>query len=106
MQTLNKGKINKPLTGLFFLTLITGCAEWNSVPIVVDENFGRAVTNMVKNQTLYPEHGRNDNPILTLDGQKAEGVINAYRAPPLEKNLDKAKQGVDLNIKNTGTGTN
>ena len=105
MQTLNKGKINKAVTGLLFLTLISGCAEWNSVPIVVDGNFGRAVTNLVKNQTLYPEHGRNDNPILTLDGQKAEGVINAYRAPASEK-LDKAKQGVDINIKSTGSNLN
>ena len=67
------------VTGLLFLTLMTGCAEWNSHPVVVEENFGHAVNNMVKNQTLYPEHGQNDHPILSMDGQKAEAVIKAYR---------------------------
>jgi len=93
MQTLNKGIAMQGVTGLMLLTLMTGCAEWNSHPVVVQENFGRAVNNMVKNQTLYPEHGQNDRPILSQDGQKAQGVINAYRAPAAEP-LEKTKEGV------------
>ena len=31
MQTLNKGNAMQAVTGLLFLTLMTGCAEWNSL---------------------------------------------------------------------------
>jgi hypothetical protein len=48
---------------------------------------------MVKNQTLYPEHGQNDNPTLGMDGQKAQGIINAYRQPASAP-LEGAKQAV------------
>lgn len=105
MQTLNKGIAIQAAAGLLFLTMITGCAEWNSAPVVVQQNFGNAVNNMVKNQTLYPEHGRNDNPILTLDGQKADTVINAYRQSDRQfgkEPLDKAKQGADFSVVNVG----
>ncbi|MDO9140667.1 MAG: hypothetical protein Q7U38_10105 [Methylobacter sp.] len=86
MQTLNKA-------GLVVLTLVTGCAEWNSHPVVVEQNFGNAVRNMVKQQTLYPEHGQDDKPVLTLDGRKAEGVIRAYREGASER-LEQGKEGV------------
>jgi hypothetical protein len=105
MQTLNRGIAMQAMTGLLFLTVMTGCAEWNSVPVVVDENFGHAFNNMVKNQTLYPEHGQNDDPILTLDGQKAQGVINAYRMPAEEK-LEQSKKGVTFNVQSIGSGSN
>jgi hypothetical protein len=102
MQTLNKGIAMQVVTGLLFLTLMTGCAEWNSAPVVVDQNFGRAYHNMVKNQTLYPEHGQNDKPILSLDGQKAQHVIDAYRKPAGES-LEQSKQPVTINIGGTGS---
>lgn len=104
MQTLNKGFTGLGATGLILLTLVTGCAEWNSVPVVVDQNFGRAYHNMVSNQTLYPGHGQNDKPLLSLDGQKAEGVINAYRAPASET-LEKSKQGVNFSVRSVGGGS-
>jgi hypothetical protein len=108
MQTLNKGIAMQGVTGLLLLTLMTGCAEWNSHPVVVEQNFGNAVNNMVKNQTLYPEHGQNDNPILSMDGQKAEGVIKAYRETPNSINkghLEDAKKGATFNVKNVGSGS-
>jgi hypothetical protein len=92
MQTLNKNNTMQLVSGLLLLMLMTGCAEWNSVPVVVDQNFGNAYHAMVKNQTLYPEHGQTDKPILSLDGQKAQGVINAYRVPA-QKPLEDAKKG-------------
>jgi hypothetical protein len=101
MQTLAKGNIKWAGAGMVFLTLMTGCAEWNSHPVVVQQNFGNAVNNMVKNQTLYPEHGQNDNPTLGLDGQKAAGIIRAYREGASER-LDDAKQGPSFDVKNVG----
>ena len=60
---------------------------------------------MIKNQTLYPEHGQNDHPILSLDGQKAESIIDAYREPT-EKKLEKSKaKTFNLNLNPTGSGS-
>jgi hypothetical protein len=101
MQTLDKVNIKQAVAGMLFSTLVTGCAEWNSHPVVAEQNFGHAVNNMVKNQTLYPEHGQNDNPTLGLDGQKAQGVIRAYRESASEK-LDTSKYGPSFDVKNVG----
>jgi hypothetical protein len=103
MQTLNKDNIKYAMAGILFSTLITGCAEWNSHPVVTEQNFGSAVHNMVKNQTLYPEHGQNDNPTLGLDGQKAQGVIRAYRQGASEM-LEESKQGPSFDVRNVGGG--
>lgn len=105
MQTLNIDKIIQVVTGFLLLTLMSGCAEWNSAPVVVQQNFGRAVNNMVKNQTLYPEHSQAVNATLGLDGQKAQTVINAYRAPASER-LEDAKKGVKFDVGNVGGNSN
>lgn len=79
MQAFKTGKV----THLLLLTLITGCAEWNSIPTVVDQNYGRAYTNMVKNQTLCPVHGQmakdpklcpEHGPVMAMDGQKPKVI--------------------------------
>jgi len=101
MQTLDNSKIKQVVAGIVFSGLITGCAEWNSHPVVVQQNFGNAVNNMIKNQTLYPEHGQDDVPTLGLDGQKAAGVVRAYREGASER-LDDAKQGPSFDAKNVG----
>lgn len=93
MQLFTKGNVRQGVTGLMLLALMTGCAEWDSHPVVVDQNFGNAVRNMVKHQTLYPEHGQDDKAIVTLDGQKAEGIIKAYREGSSEK-LEQGKEAV------------
>ncbi|MDO9423560.1 MAG: hypothetical protein Q7T40_05160 [Methylobacter sp.] len=93
MQLFTKGNVGQGATGLMLLALMTGCAEWDSHPVVVDQNFGNAVRNMVKHQTLYPEHGQDDKAIVTLDGQKAEGVIKAYREGSSKK-LEQGKEAV------------
>ena len=102
MQILKKGYARQVVTGLMFLILMTGCAEWNSAPVVVEQNFGSAVNNMIKNQTLYPEHGQDDMPILTLDGQKAAEGIKAYRKPAKDP-LEKSKTGVIFDVRNVGS---
>ena len=115
MQTLNKGNSMQIVTGFLFLTLVTGCAEWNSAPVVVEQNFGRAATNMVQNQTLCPEHGQMaENPelcpehgqVIGLDGQKAGTIIDAYRQSDRQFNkepIENAKQGAKFDVKNVGS---
>jgi|GEM_PF-2883832 hypothetical protein len=102
MNILKKANIKLSVAGLLLLTVLTACTEWNSHPVVVDQNFGRAYNNMVKNQTLYPEHGQNDNPTLGMDGRKAQTVINAYRQPS-QKRLEQAKENVDFDF-GSGSG--
>lgn len=92
-------KINIRQGILLLLIGLTGCTEWNSHPVVVDQNFGKAYKNMVKNQTLYPEHGQSDKPVLGMDGRKAQGVINAYRQPA-KASLESAKQPVTIDVGN------
>ena len=100
MHTLNKTAVQLTI-GLSLLLLLTGCPEWNSHPVVAQQHFGLAYKNMVKHQTLYPEHGRNDKPVLGMDGRKAESVINAYRQPAQEK-LDESKKPVTIEIDSGG----
>lgn len=102
MQTLLKSNIRAAVASLWLLTLMAGCAEWDSRPVVVDQNFGQAVNNMVKNQTLYPGHGQDDNPVTGLDGKKAENVIRAYRQGTREA-LEQAKEGPKFDTKNVGS---
>jgi hypothetical protein len=110
MQTLDKGNIKQAVAGILFSTLMTGCAEWNSHPVVAQQNFGHAVNNMIKNQTLCPEHGEmaedprlcpEHKQVMGMDGQKAQGVIRAYRESASEK-LDTSKQGPSFDVKNVG----
>lgn len=96
------------LINYFSIVLITsltnGCAVWTSVPETVDQHYGDAVRNMIINQTLYSQQPDNDLPLLTMDGEKAQTIINAYREPSSEK-LEKAKQGAAFDAKSVG-GTN
>lgn len=104
---------DKLLIGLS-LILLTGCPEWSSVPKVVDQNMGSAYANMIKYQTLCPEHGTKakdsklcpeHKDVMALDGQKAKGVIDAYRQPPVAP-AEEAKKGVAFDVKNVGGSTN
>lgn len=79
---------------------MTGCADWNSTPVVLDDNFGYAVITMQKNQTLNPEAGLTPEPVLSYDGQKGEGVIDAYRAGTID--LTKGKKEVQLDVGSEG----
>ena len=90
--------------------LVAGCVEWNSVPTVVDRNLGHAYVAMVANQTLCLEHGKKakdpnlcpeHGPVIGMDGQKAQGSIAAYRAPP-KLPLEASKTGATF----TGEASN
>ena len=71
----------KILTRTFLvMTLsLSACAEWQSPPKHLDENFGNSVRHVINAQTLYPENAYNDKPIMTLDGQKSGKIIRTYR---------------------------
>lgn len=75
---------------------MSGCADWQTTPTSVDENHGVAFRQMVKNQTLYPENGKEFRQELILDGQKSEEVIRAYRNTDID--LQQSKEGIVINL--------
>jgi pyruvate dehydrogenase complex dehydrogenase (E1) component len=105
MNFHHKRHLIKFITIALITSLTTGCTVWTSVPETVDQHYGDAVRNMIINQTLYNEQTDNDIPLLNMDGEKAQTIINAYRQPPSEK-LEKAKQGVAFDAKSVGGTTN
>jgi len=82
---------------LFITVFLSGCADWNSVPVVVDDNFGDAVRHMVKSQKLNPDSIYADKPVLGLDGQKSEGNIKAYRSGSIDLRQGKTPVELDIN---------
>lgn len=89
------------ITGLSICLLtMAGCADWQTTPTTVDKHFGKAVKNMVANQTLHPEHSRQHRQELFIDGQKAQTIITDYRLPELNKpnSVSRAKERVKVDI--------
>lgn len=105
MNSHHKRHLIESILIALIISLTTGCAVWTSVPETVDQHYGDAVRNMIINQTLYSEQPENDIPLLNMDGEKAQTIINAYRQPASEK-LEKAKQGVAFDAKSVGGTTN
>lgn len=86
------------------LFTLTGCADWQTTPTTVDEHHGLAVRNMIRNQTLYPEHSLEHRQVLILDGQKSEGIIRPYRAPSTD--LRRGKEQVEVEVDSSGSSGN
>lgn len=105
MNFYHKRHFIKFISIAVIIILTTGCAAWTSIPETVDQHYGDAVRNMIINQTLYNQQLENDIPLLNMDGEKAQTIIDSYRQPPSEK-LEKAKQGVAFDAKSVGGTTN
>jgi len=82
---------------LFGSILLSSCADWNSVPVAVDDDFGNSVRHMVKSQTLNPNSPYADKAVLGLDGQKSEGNIKAYRSGNTDLRQGKTPVRLDIN---------
>lgn len=62
------------ILGLVFITLSSGCAR-----MTLRKDLGDSNVANINAQTINPEAGK--EPVLqTLDGQKAQNVINAYHS--------------------------
>ena len=86
------------MTGFTSILLsMSGCADWRTTPETVDRYHGVAVKNMISNQTLHPEHGLKHRQVLSIDGPKAETIIETYRAPQSIK-LEEGKEPVQVDI--------
>ncbi len=84
------------LTGLTIsVTWLSGCSDWQTTPVTVDEHHGFAVRKMIADQTLYPEHSQTITEVRVMDGAKGQQIIRAYRAPATD--LRQGKEGVDFN---------
>ncbi len=84
------------LTGMVIcITSLSGCSDWQTTPVTVDENHGFAVRQMIANQTLYPEHSQSVKEVKVMDGSKGQQIIRAYRAPATD--LRKGKEALEFN---------
>lgn len=94
-----KKLINSKKTAFILLSgtvFLSGCADWKSKPVVVDENWGNSVRNMVRAQTLNPGSAYGDQPVLGLDGQKSQGTIKVYRTGNTD--LRQGKETVEFDV--------
>jgi PBP1b-binding outer membrane lipoprotein LpoB len=62
--------------GIAIALLIGGCA---SEPRHLDSKFGSSVSAAIEAQTLNPSAGDNTTPVMSMDGKKAAGNLEAYR---------------------------
>ena len=70
--------MNRLVTGILMVLLIGGCVS--SEPKRLDAAFGSSVANMIEAQTLNPHAADvGPSPVMGMDGQKAEGNLEAYR---------------------------
>ena len=66
------------------------CTEWQTTPVTVDRYQGYAVNRMIDTQTMYPEHARREQQVMTMDGPRGEGIMQSYRKPAVD--LTKGKE--------------
>lgn len=58
------------------LSIFSGCAQRQTA---LDSNWGKSFESAKSNQILNPETGQNLDPVVGLDGQGAESVLQTYR---------------------------
>lgn len=95
---MSKLTIRFALTFFIVMLGVSGCADWNSQPDTVDRHFGESVRHMIKAQTLNPQPGYADMPVIGLDGQKSEGNIKRYRSGNTD--LRAGKEHVEFDVDN------
>jgi len=88
-------KSNKIFILLSCLVLLSGCADWYSEPVRVDDDFGKSVKHMMKAQTVNPTP---TEQAFGMDGQKAEGAIKAYRSGGID--LKHGKETLTFDVDN------
>ena len=76
--------MNRLVTGVMMVLLIGGCVS--PEPKRLDAAFGSSVANMIEAQTLNPHAAdAGPSPVMSMDGQKAEGNLEAYRQDVQQK---------------------
>jgi len=84
------------LAGTLIVLFIGGCAS--SEPRQLDAAFGDSVTGMIEGQTYNPyAAAAGSDPVMSIDGQKSEGNLEAYRQ-------DVQKKTQVQNVINIGVG--
>jgi hypothetical protein len=61
-----------------------GCS---STPSRLDAQFGETVTHVLSEQTHNPAASREPRPVTVLDGEKAMGTLEGYRAAPAQEGV-------------------
>ena len=81
--------MNRITVGIAIALLLGGCA---SEPKNLDAKFGSSVSAAIEAQTLNPNAGVDNTPVMSMDGRKAAGTLEAYR-----QDVQKKIQVQDIN---------
>lgn len=68
--------MNRITVGIAIALLLGGCT---SEPKHLDAQFGSSVRDTIAAQTLNPGAGDDTTPVMSMDGRKAAGTLEAYR---------------------------
>ena len=84
------------------LAISLGCAGKPAQrETMLDKNWGKSFESMKYNQILHPDAGKNLDPVVGLDGQAAEQVMDRYREDSKGK---PSKKVYNLNLGTIGGG--
>ena len=84
-------KFAKIILGTLVTAGIFGCAQQQSV---LNDNWGRSFESARYNQILNPEAGKNLEPVVGLEGQAAERIMEGYISGDATKQKSSSEIGV------------
>lgn len=91
---------------LVLLLLLAGCASTTTPKL--DSKFGDAVNAAKAQQTLNPDASQNTNPVVGMDGQAANAVVDryhkSYEKPPSTGNVFTIGVGTGSSSGSSGMG--
>jgi len=82
------------------LAALTGCGLQTPAKrdTLLDRNWGKSFEAAKQNQILNPDAGKNENPVMGLDGQSAESNMKKYRKS-FEAEKAAETGAINLNLK-------
>jgi len=91
------------LAALLASVALAGCATKTPA---LDQHFGDAVNAAKAQQTINPDASQNTEPVVGMDGQAANAVINnyhkSYQQPPATTNIFNIGVGTGSSMGATG----
>ena len=75
------------------LSVFSGCGMFSPQrETMLDRNWGTSLKEVKRSQILYPEAGKNPDPVVGLDGQAAAASMESYRKGFIKKEKQQAQK--------------
>ena len=82
------------IVGLLFFV---SCGKEYQKDTMLDQNWGRSFESAKQNQILYPEAGKNSEPVEGMDGKAADNAIEKYQKS-FEREPAQATYDINLGV--------